>query len=108
VRHAVTEAGRDPSSVTTSMMTWFVVGRDEEEFRAKAERARSFGSQDTPFDAYLEEIRRDWIVGTPAEAIQRLREYEEAGVQRIVLNHHLYDDFEMLELLGTEIVPALT
>ncbi|HEY3263681.1 MAG TPA: TIGR03560 family F420-dependent LLM class oxidoreductase [Actinomycetota bacterium] len=107
VRRAVSDAGRDPSSVRTSMMTWFVVGRDEEEFHAKAERARSFGSQDATFDAYLEEIRRDWIVGTPKEAIERLREYEDAGVQRIVLNHHLYDDFDMLELLGTEIAPAL-
>jgi F420-dependent oxidoreductase-like protein len=107
VRRAVADAGRDPSSVTTSMMTWFVLGRDDEEFLAKAERARSFGSQETPFDEYLEELRKDWIVGTPAQAIARLREYQDAGVQRIVLNHHLYDDFDMLELLGTEVAPAL-
>jgi alkanesulfonate monooxygenase SsuD/methylene tetrahydromethanopterin reductase-like flavin-dependent oxidoreductase (luciferase family) len=107
VRAAVADAGRDQSGVATSMMTWLIVARDEDELRAKVERARTFGSSDTPFDEYLEEIRRDWIVGTPAQAVDRLREYEDAGVQRIVLNHHLYDDFEMLELVGTEVLPAL-
>jgi alkanesulfonate monooxygenase SsuD/methylene tetrahydromethanopterin reductase-like flavin-dependent oxidoreductase (luciferase family) len=107
VRRAVADAGRDPRSVTTSLMTWFVLGRDDDEFLAKVERARSFGDGDTPFDEYLETIRRDWIVGTPAEAVARLREYADAGVQRIVLNHHLYDDMEMLELLGAEVMPAL-
>jgi alkanesulfonate monooxygenase SsuD/methylene tetrahydromethanopterin reductase-like flavin-dependent oxidoreductase (luciferase family) len=107
VRRAVADAGREQSSVTTSMMTWFVIGRDEDEFRGKAERARTYGSTDTPLDAYLDEIGRDWIVGTPGEAIDRLREYEKAGVERIVLNHHLYDDFDMLELVGTEVLPAL-
>lgn len=107
VRRAVADAGRDPGSVTMSMMTWFVVGRDEQEFRAKAERARSFDSDAGPLEEYLETIHRDWIVGTPRQAVARLREYADAGVERIVLNHHLYDDMEMLELVGTEILPAL-
>jgi F420-dependent oxidoreductase-like protein len=100
VRRAVADAGRDPASVTTSMMTWFVLGRDRDEFLSKVERARSFEDDPAPFDEYLEEIRRDWIVGTPDEAAARLREYADAGVQRMVLNHHLYDDVAMLDLLG--------
>jgi alkanesulfonate monooxygenase SsuD/methylene tetrahydromethanopterin reductase-like flavin-dependent oxidoreductase (luciferase family) len=107
VRAAVAEAGRDQTSVATSMMTWFIVARDEDELRTKIDRARTFDASDAPLEEYLEEIRRDWIVGTPAQAVDRLREYEDAGVQRIVLNHHLYDDFDMLELLGTEVLPAL-
>src|SRR4029453_14736708 len=59
VRRAVADAGREQSSVTTSMMTWFVIGRDEDEFRGKAERARTDGSTATPLDAYLDEIGRD-------------------------------------------------
>jgi F420-dependent oxidoreductase-like protein len=107
VRTAVADAGRDPASVTTSMMTWFILGRDDGEFRAKVERARSFERDAAPADDYIEEIRRDWIVGTPDQAIVRLREYADAGVERIVLNHHLYDDMDMLELLGTQVLPAL-
>jgi F420-dependent oxidoreductase-like protein len=107
VRRAVDDAGRDPASVTTSMMTWFLLGRDEDELRAKAERARSFEEDAGPLDEYLEQIRREWIVGTPDEAVARLRDYADAGVQRIVLNHHLYDDMEMLELVGSRVLPAL-
>jgi alkanesulfonate monooxygenase SsuD/methylene tetrahydromethanopterin reductase-like flavin-dependent oxidoreductase (luciferase family) len=107
VRSAVADGGRDPASVTTSMMTWFIVGRDEDEFRAKVERARSFDGEAAPLDEYIEQVRRDWIVGTPEQAIARLREYEDAGVQRMVLNHHLYDDIDMLELVGRQVMPAL-
>jgi probable F420-dependent oxidoreductase len=107
VRRAVGDAGRDPSSITTSLMTWFVLGRDDDEYRSKVERARSFDPDASPFDEYLAEIERDWIVGTPDRAVERLRAYADAGVERIVLNHHLYDDLEMLELLGAEVMPAL-
>jgi F420-dependent oxidoreductase-like protein len=107
VRRAADDVGRDPASLTTSLMTWFVLGRDEDEYRAKVERARSFDRDAAPFDEYLDEIEKDWIVGTPERAIERLRTYEDAGVQRIVMNHLLYDDLEMLELLGTQIAPAL-
>ncbi len=100
VRRAVRDAGRDPSTVTTSLMTWFVLGRTEDEYRAKVERARSFEDDPAPIDEYVAEVEADWIVGTPDRAAARLREYAEAGVQRIVLNHHLYDDIEMLELVG--------
>jgi len=99
VLRAVADAGRDPSTVTTSMMTWFVLGRDEDEFRARVERARSFEDDAAPFDEYVDEIRRDWIVGTPDQAVERLSAYADAGVERVVLNHLLYDDLEMLELL---------
>jgi F420-dependent oxidoreductase-like protein len=100
VRRAIHDAGRDPKTVTMSMMTWFVLGRDEDAFLANVERARSFEDDAAPFDEYLEEIRRDWILGTVDEAAARLREYAEAGVERIVLNHHLYDDLEMLDVLA--------
>jgi F420-dependent oxidoreductase-like protein len=108
VRRAVADAGRDPTSVTMSLMTWFVLGRNEDEYRAKVERARSFDRDAAPFGEYLAEIEKDWIVGTPDRAIERLRAYAEAGVERIVMNHHLYDDLGMLELLGTEVAPALS
>src|SRR6478735_3928145 len=70
--------GRDPSTLVTSLMTWFFVGRTEDE--------------------YLEKLRR-----APA----RLREYAEAGVQRIFLNHELYDDLEMLEVVANEVLPRI-
>jgi hypothetical protein len=38
---------------------------------------------------------------------ERLREYEEAGVTRVMCQHLLHRDLEMVELLGREIAPAV-
>ena len=37
----------------------------------------------------------------------RLREYEAAGVERVMLQHHLFEDLDALEILGAEVIPAL-
>ena len=39
--------------------------------------------------------------------VARLREYEAAGVEGVMLQHHLFGDFEALELIGREVIPVL-
>jgi F420-dependent oxidoreductase-like protein len=107
VRQAVDAAGRDQSSFTTSFMTWVYVGADDDEFRARVERARSLDPRAGAFDAYLADISEDCIVGTPERAAERLSEYAAAGVQRIMLNHELFDDIGMLELLAEDVLPRV-
>jgi F420-dependent oxidoreductase-like protein len=107
VRDAVDTAGRDQSTVVTSLMTWVYVGADEDEFRARVERARMLDPDPGSFEAALEELSKDCIVGTPERAAERISEYASAGVQRLVLNHELFDDLEMLELLATEVLPRV-
>ncbi len=107
IRRGLREAGRDPDEVTTSLMTWFYVGRDEREWRERVERARHNDPSAGSFEEYLAEVSRDCIVGTPEQAISRLRAYEAAGVERMILNHELVDDPDHLELLAREILPAL-
>ena len=99
--------GRDPASLVTSFMTWFFVGRTEEEYIEKLRRAHSLDPDAGSFDAYRAEVERDHIVGAPGRAIERLRAYADAGVQRIFLNHELYDDLDMLELVATDVLPAV-
>jgi F420-dependent oxidoreductase-like protein len=105
VRDAVGAVGRDQARFTTSFMTWVFVGTTEHEWRARAERARGQDPTAGPFDAYLEDLSRDCIVGTVDQAIERMNEYATAGVQRFVLNHALFDDLDELELLATRILP---
>ena len=107
VRDAVDAAGRDQSTVVTSLMTWVYVGADEDEFRARVERARLLDPDPGSFEDALEELSKDCIVGTPERAAERISEYAAAGVQRIVLNHELFDDLEMLELLAREVLPRV-
>lgn len=99
--------GRDPASLVTSMMTWFFLGATEDEYERKLRRAHSLDASAGDFESYRRDIEHDCIVGSPARAIERLREYADAGVQRMFLNHELYDDMEMLELVATAILPEV-
>jgi F420-dependent oxidoreductase-like protein len=95
---ACDEAGRDPATLRFSLMHGFVVGADEAALRGRAEQ----------LGASLDEARGQWITGTPDEFAARLREYEAAGVERVMLQHNLFRDHEALELIATEVVPALS
>ncbi len=106
-RDGVAAAGREPDTLVTSMMTWCFVAPTEDEYLAKLERARSLDPTAGPFDAYRADIEADCIVGTPERAAETLSKYAAAGVQRIMLNHELYDDLEMLELLATQVFPKV-
>jgi alkanesulfonate monooxygenase SsuD/methylene tetrahydromethanopterin reductase-like flavin-dependent oxidoreductase (luciferase family) len=88
VEDAARDAGRDP--LVFSMMTGCVVGRDRAETRERLERWRrvSGGGGEPP------------LHGTADEVVERLREYEAAGVERAMLQHLDHDDVEMVALLG--------
>ena len=107
-RTAVDSAGRSQDSLTTSLMTWCFVGRTEDEWRGRVETAHALDPDAEPFDDYLRELEGDCILGTPDRAAARLREYAEAGVQRVMLNHSLFDDLDMLEVLAAEVIPRLS
>jgi F420-dependent oxidoreductase-like protein len=104
-RDAVAAAGREQTSLVTSLMTWMFVGRTEQEYLEKLRRAHSLDPNAGAFDAYRADIEEDCIVGTPERAIARLNEYAAVGVQRVFLNHELYDDAEMVELITTDVLP---
>jgi F420-dependent oxidoreductase-like protein len=106
-RAGVEAEGRDPAALVTSLMTWFFVGRTEEGYVQKVRRAHSLDPNGPSFDEYRAEAEVDFIVGSTDRAVARLHEYEEAGVQRIFLNHELYDDLEMLELVASEVGPGV-
>jgi alkanesulfonate monooxygenase SsuD/methylene tetrahydromethanopterin reductase-like flavin-dependent oxidoreductase (luciferase family) len=106
-RDGVDAAGRAPETLVTSLMTWCFVAPTEAEYLAKLERARSLDPTAGPFDAYRADVEADCIVGPPERAAERLSQYAEAGVERVMLNHGLYDDLEMLELLATQVFPKV-
>jgi alkanesulfonate monooxygenase SsuD/methylene tetrahydromethanopterin reductase-like flavin-dependent oxidoreductase (luciferase family) len=108
VRDAVASAGREPTSVTTSFMTWFVIGRTEREWRSRVDRVRHLHGDTGPLDAYLDELRRDGIIGTVDEAIATMNAYAAAGVERFVLNDELFDDLDHIELLANDVLPHVS
>lgn len=102
--------GRDPSTIRRSMMAAFVVGKDTAAIHAHlariAEAIPNLGRGNA--DEILAGVRnRGWLVGTPSEVVEQIGQREEAGVQRIMLQHHAQADFETLELVAKEILPQV-
>jgi alkanesulfonate monooxygenase SsuD/methylene tetrahydromethanopterin reductase-like flavin-dependent oxidoreductase (luciferase family) len=84
-------------------MTGFLVGADDADLRARAERLAAWRGE--PVD--LDTLGETWLVGTPDRIAGRLREYAAAGVTRVMLQHLLVDDDAALELLAGEVLGAL-
>jgi F420-dependent oxidoreductase-like protein len=100
-------ADRDPKTLPLSMMTGWLVGADEAELRDRASRLAQWKGEGDEGDAFLANLRPSAIKGTTPEAIEQLRELEQAGLTRIMGQHLLHRDLDAIELLGREIVPAL-
>jgi len=87
---------RDPATLPLSLMTQCVFGRDRSEVDERVRRLR----------------RKPWrpeasVIGTVDDVVERLREYEAAGVTRLMCQHLVHRDLEMVELLGRLVAPAI-
>jgi F420-dependent oxidoreductase-like protein len=97
VRAACEDAGRDPGSIVFSSALTVCVGRDDAEV---ARRAEAIGQD-------VDGIRRQGIAGAPADVVDQLGRYAEAGSQRIYLQVLDLGDLDHLDLVASEVVPQL-
>ena len=101
--------GRDPSTIKRSVMTTYIIGRDQEERRERAlklgEVMGSLKGQDA--DQVLETMRPRAFVGTPAEIANQMREHASLGVDLFMLQHFALDDRDALRLIAEEVLPAV-
>jgi alkanesulfonate monooxygenase SsuD/methylene tetrahydromethanopterin reductase-like flavin-dependent oxidoreductase (luciferase family) len=101
------DVGRDPGAIKKSVAVGFLIGRDDAELR---DRARRMQACVPPLaDVPLEDVRRTaeemgWLVGTPAELIERLKALDEVGVEEVLLGHYDPSDHAALELLAGEVL----
>ncbi len=102
---------RDPGTLRFTMMNGFLVGADRDDLHDRARRLAEWrGETDraaADLDRWIAETTEPWLVGTPEEIVARLREYEAAGIDGVMLQHHLYGDLEALELIGREVIPEV-
>ena len=106
--HARMEAiGRDPASLRTSLANTTLVGSDRAELEARASRLMERRGQSGDVGAFIEDLGKDRIVGTTERVVDRLGEFAEAGVERLMMQHLLHDDLEAVALIGDEIIPAV-
>jgi F420-dependent oxidoreductase-like protein len=102
---ACERAGRDPATLRYSLMAPCVVGRDEGELRESARRVgERFGR--TPEDV-LGRYREGEPIGTVEQVIERLKQVEELGYERVMLQHLAHEDLDTVALIGRELAPAV-
>jgi alkanesulfonate monooxygenase SsuD/methylene tetrahydromethanopterin reductase-like flavin-dependent oxidoreductase (luciferase family) len=87
-----------PAQLRFSVMTGLVCGRDEAELERRKRRLADEHGQ--------EELMDGWVVGLPDAAVARLREYREAGCDRVMLQLLLHDELDQIALIG-ELAGAL-
>src|SRR5689334_10756467 len=94
VRAASEATGRERPPLF-SVMVGVAVGRDDAEVARRVE-ARG---------ARLDDLRHAGVAGTPAEAVEAIGRYAEAGAERIYLQHLDLGDLDELELIGSKVMP---
>lgn len=97
VRSTSESIDRDPSSLTYSASLVVCVGETQAEFE---QRAQKIGRDP-------DELLEVGIAGTPAQAVERLREAARQGTERVYLQFLDMSDHEQLELIAAEVVPQV-
>jgi F420-dependent oxidoreductase-like protein len=88
-------------SLRFSVMTGCVVGATTDEALERARALFDRRPRDDGFDDWLAAYRQRSIVGSIDEVAARLREYEEAGCDRIMLQHLQHTDLESVRLISS-------
>jgi alkanesulfonate monooxygenase SsuD/methylene tetrahydromethanopterin reductase-like flavin-dependent oxidoreductase (luciferase family) len=96
-REACEEAGRDAASLVCSSAVTVCVGRDDAEIARRAAAIGRTPGEWGPAD----------VGGTPAQVVDALGRYAEAGAQRAYLQVLDLADLDHLDLIATDVVPQL-
>jgi len=98
VREAVRAAGRRPEDLVYSNALVVCVGKDDQEV---ARRAAAIGRE-------VDELKENGLAGSPAEVVEKIGRYQEAGSQRIYLQVLDLHDLDHLELISAQVQSQLS
>jgi F420-dependent oxidoreductase-like protein len=104
------EIGRDPAEIRRCVSTAFLIARNDTELRRRIAAMQRLMPHLASLNAsaVLETLRKEeWLIGTPQQLIAALQALAAEGVQRVMLQHNDQADFEALELIAHEVMPAL-
>jgi len=107
---ACAREGRDPATVRRTIGLYGTIGVDEQEARARFERARASFPGDAMRDDTWETWRADTLSGSPEQVIERVREFEALGVEELILSPwalpFAIHEPEIVQVFASEVVPA--
>ena len=96
-RQACTDSGRDPATLRTTVALVVCCGRDEAEFRRRAD---AIGRKP-------DELRANGAAGLPGEVVDKLQAFASAGAEVAYLQVLDVSDLEHLGLIAAEVMPAV-
>jgi len=94
---------RDPETIARSLMIPLAIGRDRADVAQRIAAARAVFPQMPDTEAAWREA--NFLVGTPDEVVASLREWDAAGVQRVMLQMLDQEDLAALELFARHVLP---
>lgn len=103
--------GRSPQDVQRSLMLTLIFGRNRDELEqrlaARRQRPELAGKS---LDEVVEALHKAGtaIVGTPEGVLRRIRDYEAAGVQELMLQWLDLDDLDGLRALADTLLPQVS
>jgi F420-dependent oxidoreductase-like protein len=86
--------------LSASTMTGCIVGETREDALERAHALYARVPRDVDFETWLDRYAQRSIVGSVDEVVERLREYKDAGCERVMLQHLLHTDLEPVRLIG--------
>lgn len=104
------DLGRDPDTITRSVMLGHLIGRNESELRQRASVFKTIfqAMADLDADEIISRYRdRGMLVGSPEEIVEQIQARKAQGVERIMLQTHDQTDMEALELFASEVMPHI-
>ena len=105
----IVAAGRQPGDVARTLMIPVFCGGGAELLRWAGARRSMAAYAALSDDALLDAMRgRGAIMGTPAEAVERIRVYERLGIQEIMVQWFARDDLGGLRRIAEEVMPRVT
>jgi len=96
VQRACAGTGR---TLRFSTMTTCLIGATHDDAMERAHRLYRRIPRQSSFDEWLDAYRRRSVIGSVDEVAEQLRRYE--GCDRVMCQHLLHDDLEVVELIGT-------
>ena len=97
VREACERAARDPHDLVYSVASTICCGSDASEV---ARRAKKIGRP-------VDELEKYATAGTPAQVVDRLHEFGNAGAEVVYLQFLDMNDLDHIRLLGDEVLPHI-
>lgn len=108
VMQACESAGRDLATMGFSIVIHCIVGSTSEQALERARELYDWVPREEAFADWLTAYTEQRLVGSVEDVATRLRAYDDAGCDRVMIIHPLHWDLESVRLIGEQLVPRLS